>query len=464
MSRLPPAAAAAQLSWLGSQGVSLARVALSAVHGTGLTTSMAANAGDVLLSIPAPVWQPFSAATARQRVPAAVVGRVEERSTALGAGSSFCDAALLAYHLADPSQRAHSPYLSGLPPSDVPLLWPAPLRGALLGGTSAAPAAASQVALSDDILAVLDGQGSSSGDRARAASDERRAGFRWAQSVVLSRAHSGEGKPLALVPGLDLLNHGGDAAGAAVRFDPSAAAFELVATRAHAPGEHLLIDYGTRASHRLLRLYGFVPSEGDAAAAAAAAATTTTTAAAAAATTTTATAAAAAAPAAPAAPALAPAPGDEVMLPLLPSAAELAGAPEAVLTEVSAMRAALAACGVRGSALQLVVDEGGSGRVLLPPFAAHGGGAAADSAGAPAAGATTGGGSGAETATARLVLRGAVEAQMARQREGAAACAAIKSAGGSGASDEAIRQRARLCEELHRREAPILSAALAALQ
>jgi hypothetical protein len=451
MSRLPPAAAAAQLSWLGSQGVSLARVALSAVHGTGLTTSMAANAGDVLLSIPAPVWQPFSAATARQRVPAAVVGRVEERSTALGAGSSFCDAALLAYHLAEPSQRAHSPYLSGLPPSDVPLLWPAPLRGALLGGTSAAPAAASQVALSDDILAVLDGQGSSSGDRARAASDERRAGFRWAQSVVLSRAHSGEGKPLALVPGLDLLNHGGDAAGAAVRFDPSAAAFELVATRAHAPGEHLLIDYGTRASHRLLRLYGFVPSEGDAAVAATAA-------------TTTAAAAAAAAPAAPAAPALAPAPGDEVMLPLLPSAAELAGAPEAVLTEVSAMRAALAACGVRGSALQLVVDEGGSGRVLLPPFAAHGGGAAADSAGAPAAGATTGGGSGAETATARLVLRGAVEAQMARQREGAAACAAIKSAGGSGASDEAIRQRARLCEELHRREAPILSAALAALQ
>ena len=131
-------------------------------------------------------------------------------------------------------------------------------------------------------------------------SDERRASFRWSQSIMLSRAHSGDGKPLALVPGLDLLNHGGDDAGAVVRFDASAGAFDLIATRAHAPGEHLLIDYGTRASHRLLRLYGFVPSgpggvggDGD--------------------------------PASPVRDSVL-APGDEVLLPLLPSAAELAGA------------------------------------------------------------------------------------------------------------------------------------------
>ena len=63
-----------------------------------------------------------------------------------------------------------------------------------------------------------------------------KAHFRWGQALLLSRAHSGDGKPFALVPALDLLNHAGSAAGASVRFDRDAATFELVATRAHAPG------------------------------------------------------------------------------------------------------------------------------------------------------------------------------------------------------------------------------------
>ena len=65
-----------------------------------------------------------------------------------------------------------------------------------------------------------------------------KAHFRWGQALLLSRAHSGDGKPFALVPALDLLNHAGSAAGASVRFDTAAAAFELVAERAHAPGAH----------------------------------------------------------------------------------------------------------------------------------------------------------------------------------------------------------------------------------
>ena len=289
---------------------------------------MPAKAGDVLLSIPRAVWQPLSAAHVRQSLPSSLVARADAHAASIGAGASFGDAALLAHHLAHHSDQCdESQYLAWLPHPDVPLLWPEVLKNALLRGTSAGPAADSQTVLSDGVLAALeDGE----------ANDERRARFRWAQAILLSRAHSGEGKPLALVPGLDLLNHGGEGAGACVRFNAADAAFDLVATRAHAEGEDVLIDYGTRASHRLLRLYGFVTESGDESGEGAdngsagaegngggdAAVRSLG--------------------------GVLPA-GEEVQLPLLPSAAELEGAPEEIVSEIEAARAALRACGVGGA-------------------------------------------------------------------------------------------------------------------
>ena len=110
-------------------------------------------------------------------------------------------------------------------------------------------------------------------------------------------------------------------------------------------------------------------------------------------------------------------------------------APEEIVSEIEAARAALRACGVGGSSLWLAVDE--TGQVILPAFAA------ADP------------NKGAESSTARRVLRAAVDSQRQRQQVGAAACAAVKYAGG--ASDQAFRQRARLCERLHAREAALLN-------
>ena len=222
MSCLSPTSAAAHLAWLSSRGVRLSRIKLHESHGSGLALAGGfAAAGEVILSIPAEVWKPFSAASARTSLPASVTSRIDEYADSLGAGASFSDAAILAHILSQPQHRASSPYLSDLPQPDVPLLWPAPLRAALLRGTSAGPAAESQVALSAGAHAALLGEASPPA--------ESLAAFQWAQATLLSRGHSGEGKPLALVPGLDLLNHGGESAGAVVRF--SKGNFQLVAMR-----------------------------------------------------------------------------------------------------------------------------------------------------------------------------------------------------------------------------------------
>ena len=397
--------AEAIISFLGSRGVDLTRTcAHDATHaGAGLAAASAASAGRVLLSIPRAVWAPLSALEARSALADAAVARVDKHAASVGGGAALADATLLASRIAQPDaalQAALGPYLQELPTPDVPLLWPPPLRMALLRGTSAGPAAESQAALSASLHTSLD-------------EGLEPAAFRRAQAILLSRAHSGDGKPLALVPGLDLLNHGGDDANAAVRFAAADGAFELVATRDVAAGHELLIDYGLCASHRLLRLYGFVPhgrthaapnggraSEGDEAIAAE---------------------------------------GEEAQVPLLPSAAELDGAPEAVLEEIAAARTALDSLGIRGSALRLVGT--GGGRVVLPALDHD----------TPAA------------ATARRVLRFAVETQKHRQAEGAAACTSVAMLGGDGAAEVAARRRAKLCARLHAREAAVLESALAEL-
>ena len=216
----------------------------------------------------------------------------------------------------------------------------------------------------------------------------------------------GDGKPLALIPGLDLLNDGGSSASAMVRHSTDGnGAFELVAKRDHVVGEPLTIDYGMRPSHRLLRMYGFIHSAGedgevDECAEA----------------------------------------GEELMLPLLPRASELTHASESEMEEIEAARAALSRIGVQGSSIRLTL--GANGQVELPRLSA----------------------SDAETATALRVLGGAAEAQLRRQNEGKAACEAVSRLGGEGGTEAGARARARLCLRLHAREAGVLAAALPQLR
>ena len=393
MSLVSPERAASILSWLGSHAVDLSRITTFATRsaGTGIAATVTASAGDVLVSIPSTVWKPFSALDARESLSKSTIERVDAHAASLGGGSALADGSLLAARLLE--QRESSPYLTALPMPDVPLLWPAQLRFALLRGTSAGPAAESQAALSEGICSVI--LDTAAGEQPPS---DQLASFRWAQAILLSRAHSGEGKPLALVPGLDLLNHAGLEANAAVRFSPSDGAFELVATRRiESANEEVCIDYGSSASHRLLRLYGFLPEGGDEIV-----------------------------------------PGEEVLVPLLPSSAELQGAPEEVLEGMAAARDALARCGISSGTMKLVAND--KGIVEMPSFVSESNGSA-------------------EAATARRVLRGAVEVQQQRQKEAAAACEAV----GLLKGEAAATQRAKLCARLNANEARVLEQAAAVL-
>ena len=147
MSRVHYDSAARQLAWLG-QHARLAGVKLSAVSpaGCGLAAARDLAAGDVALSVPPQAWRPFSAAAAREAAGNAVATRTDAFAASLGAGAALADAALLALALAAQRRSESSPYVSALPVPDVPLLWPPPLRDALLRGTSAGPASVSQAA------------------------------------------------------------------------------------------------------------------------------------------------------------------------------------------------------------------------------------------------------------------------------------------------------------------------------
>lgn len=391
MSRLSVVAGARVLSWLERQGVAIINVALmrdAGSAGVGIAAERRISRGDVLLSVPHQCWAPFSAQHAREKMAPSTLQAVDSFSTSVGAqGSQLADAALLAAALA----TSDAEYVHSLPQPDVPLLWPGSVRALLLRGSSAERATEQQAALSAALHAKL----------APSVPVDLR-DFMTAQALLLARAHSGDGKPLALVPGLDLLNHGpGGRAGAAVRFDTSSSAFELVALRDHAAGEEVMIDYGCEASHRLLRLYGFVPSAGGDEPASAAGTTRV----------------------------------DEVMLPLLPPASELEEAPPVAREAARAHREALTACGILGSSLRLLSDA--AGHVTLPL-------ADADS---PAA------------AAALFVIRAAVDRQAQRQAEGVTACAAVLGTVGDAPGDVAIRARAALVRRLHEREADVLQAA-----
>ncbi|EOD14431.1 hypothetical protein EMIHUDRAFT_103494 [Emiliania huxleyi CCMP1516] len=370
MSRVHYDSAARQLAWLG-QHARLAGVKLSAVSpaGSGLAAARDLAAGDVALSVPPQAWRPFSAAAAREAAGNAVATRTDAFAASLGAGAALADAALLALALAAQRRSESSPYVSALP----------------VGSCA----------------------------------------YRWAQAVLLSRAHSGDGKPLALVPGIDLVNHAGAA--------------RCGGRCGGRGGEPLLIDYGLRASHKLLRLYGFlaprdeeptvtggeaggggsgVGGEGGGGGGGGGGGVGGVS----------------GAP---------PPEADEVVVPLLPSVAEMGGDADESARQIEEARAALAACGLRGSSVRLGVSPDGS--VLLPALAST----------APSAAA----------AAARHVFRTALEAQRERQREGSAACLAVEGmAEMDEAGNAAARGRARLCLRLHEREGAAVEEAIAELE
>jgi len=412
MSRLSRLEATAVLSWLTQRhGVAIGRVALcdAGPAGIGVAASSGAAAEDILLAIPRMVWSPFSAATARLTLPPSVPVAVDAQAASLGGGSHFADAVLLAGTIANAeASPEHAPYLSMLPSPDVPLLWPSPLRVALLQGSSAEPAAQQQAVLSNAFHNTL----ASALAAAAGPPPPTLLAFKRAQALLLSRAHSGAGKPFALVPGLDLLNHGGSRASADVNFDEASGEFRLVARRPHEQGEEVTIDYGSDASHRLLRLYGFLAAEaGDAAAVANSALDEPG----------------------------APISGEEVSLSLVP--AELADASEASREAWRQHRAALAACGLHGSTMRLRVDATGAVPLALASADSTGDASAAD--------------------TALLVLSAAIDAQLERQSNGLAASAAVEQAEAAPAD---FRDRARLARRLHLRERAVLLAAEAETQ
>jgi len=90
---------------------------------------------------------------------------------------------------------------------------------------------------------------------------------RWlyALSMVLSRAldlRVNDESELAIVPLIDMLNHTRSSADSChVRFDPSAQAFELVASVPITEGAELKICYGAKGNEELLACYGFALGE-----------------------------------------------------------------------------------------------------------------------------------------------------------------------------------------------------------
>ena len=233
--------------WLGGTGFAAhAAVVVSSTPnaGLGLRTSAPLEAGVTVISAPADVWQPWSTAHAlsvvRERSPP-LCAALERVATQSGS-ARLPETVALALHVLLSSQT--EPYAATLSAPDSPLLWPAgePALAALAGTRSAA-----SVADRRSFVASLHASLGLALPASLLAS---------ALALVLSRALSGGGTPLTLVPGLDLLNHASPA-GCSHRFDAERGEFTVTTARAHEAGEELCISYGLLCNDASLRLYGF---------------------------------------------------------------------------------------------------------------------------------------------------------------------------------------------------------------
>ncbi|CAM9867800.1 unnamed protein product [Ectocarpus sp. 8 AP-2014] len=254
-----------------------------------------ARAGEELLRVPPAVWLPYCAEAAVRKAEAGApdfLARLSNTCAKIGGGdaSKVAPVACLALELLFTLERdAREPYLGllweasssegALPhpllmgPEHLDLLQASPLRDSI----TAASEIYSTLHRSLFGLEGGDAEYSSRGgvhlagkEASPSASTTR--DFLWALGVILSRGVSEEGAGgVGLVPYLDFANHGDGGRGGGVAlgdggascergFDPATGRHVLRALRDIAPGEELLIDYGSAAkgAYRFARTYGFV--------------------------------------------------------------------------------------------------------------------------------------------------------------------------------------------------------------
>eukprot|EP00903_Cladosiphon_okamuranus_P009215 g8799.t1 len=250
-----------------------------------------ARAGEEVLRVPPALWLPYCAEVAVRKAEAGapdVLARLSNACAKIGGSdaSKLAPVACLALELLFTLEREpKEPYLGllreasssegSLPhpllmgPDHLDLLQASPLRDSIL--------ASSRIysTLHRSLFGLGEGGESTSRregkDGTPSASSTR--DFLWALGTILSRGVSEDGAGgTGLVPYLDFANHGdacpkgrsgGGGRGRAScerGFDPATGSHYLRALRDIAPGEELLIDYGSAAKgiYRFARTYGFI--------------------------------------------------------------------------------------------------------------------------------------------------------------------------------------------------------------
>ena len=267
--RMSPSPPPRLVAWLrGSTGAlfsDLLRVGQSAVtgdNGRGLFASAAIPAGTRLITVPPPLWLPYSGMNAVREFKASnppVFQRLEALAARLAPhqrqGDKLVESASLATVLLLERQQQQQqvephPYFEVLVhPGEHPLVCRDAEADALLTGSSVQRAIAHRRHLYTDVAETLFG-----------GADPRIKGdFLWGMAQVLSRALSGgpQNMPLTLIPGVDMVNHSATH-NAAVHFDASSATFSLAATHDVAEDDEVLISYGSgRDTASFMAVYGF---------------------------------------------------------------------------------------------------------------------------------------------------------------------------------------------------------------
>lgn len=239
--------------------------------GHGLAASKDLQPGEVVLTVPRPVWEPHSANTCLQHAltkAPAMLQRMngalpetipEDMHDKLELVASLSMHILINGHEIYPRwlQVTQGPdsYVDGLPP-----FWPEE-RFEMFQASRAGVNVKKFVGFADALHSALFGR-----DNSETAEDEIPADappaklLKWALTVVQSRAVSGKGFPFTMVPYFDLLNHS-STPNCHHSFDHDQGAFQVVATREILANEQCFISYGDLSNVMLLKKYGFVQED-----------------------------------------------------------------------------------------------------------------------------------------------------------------------------------------------------------
>jgi len=211
--------------------------------GHGLRTTCEANAGDVLLSVPASLWERYSAHTARTKLEKdapALIERADalDERVGLDLDSGASQHALLALHIVlsfcagDAYVRSlprvlHSPTFSrDYADGDYSSLPSAPLADAVKARVDFFTRVHAEMGLANSVPFPL---------------------FAWGCGTILSRAVRMKDAPYTLVPLLDFANHNSNP-NAELKFSDEDRSFMLVAKAHVGKGEQAFIDYGSNAN------------------------------------------------------------------------------------------------------------------------------------------------------------------------------------------------------------------------